>query len=476
MPFPVRGASGKCRIKGSVKVPKPPPSPSVRTKRLSAYMAGALGRGLPAKAAEKAKHHILDTLAAAVSGSRLVPGERAISFIRTQGGKKESLVIGTGFVTTAINAALANGMMAHADETDDSHFGANMHPGCVIVPAALAVAERQGRPGRDFLGAVTLGYDVGCRVNQTLGAAALRRRELDSHSFGGTFGAAAAAAALLGLSPRQMRHVLSYAAQQTSGMRTWRRDPEHVEKAFVFAGMPGRNGVTAALMIADGCTGVEDVLTGDPNYPNIHVDRPDRAALTDRLGKHYEIVHTNIKKWSVGSPIQAPLDGVEALMKEGGVGAGDIEKVVIHMPVDAVKTVDNRDMPDINLQHLTALMLIDGTVSFHSSHDYARMSDPDVMALRRKVVLEPSTMLARARPGRQAIVEIRTTDGRKMRRRIRAVRGTADNPMTRKEVEAKALGLIVPILGKRRADKLVAAIWALEKVADVRALRPLLTA
>ena len=272
-----------------------------------------------------------------------------------------------------------------------------------------------------------------------------------------------------------MRFVLSYAAQQTSGMRTWRRDPEHVEKAFVFSGMSARNGVTAALMIDDGFSGVDDVFSGDPNYLDIYVDRPKRKELSAELGKRYEVIHTNIKKWSVGSPIQSPLDGVQSLMHEHGVGADDLESMLIHLPAERVKTVDNRDMPDINLQHLAAVMLLDGTVSFESSHKYDRMNDPATKALRGRISLAGSDMLSRARPGRQAIVEMTCKDGRKLKKRIRAVRGTADNPMTRQEVEDKAVDLIAPVLGSARTRKLVNAIWSLEKRRNVCTLRQLLT-
>jgi len=444
-------------------------------KALSTYMVRAMKKRLPVKVAEKAKHHILDTIAAIISGSKLVPGERAISFVRTQGGKKEALVLGTGYMTSAINAAMTNAIMAHADETDDSHFRANMHPGSIMVPSALAIAERNGLSGEAFMRAVVLGYDVGCRCNLALDAAnTLRRLEFDSHSFGGSFGAGAAAAALLGLNAEQMRFVLSYAAQQTSGMRTWRRDPEHVEKAFVFSGMSARNGVTGALMIEDGFTGVEDVFSGDPNYLDIYVDKPKRKELSSELGKRYEVIYTNIKKWSVGSPIQSPLDGVQALIQKHGISADNMESMLIHLPTERVKTVDNRDMPDINLQHLAAVMVLDGTVSFKSSHDYSRMNDSKAKELRKRISLAGSDMLSRARPGRQAIVEVTRRDGRKFKERIRAVRGTADNPMTQAEVEEKALDLLTPVLGGVRTKKLIRTIWTLEKVRDVRTLRPLL--
>ncbi|MEQ8164542.1 MAG: MmgE/PrpD family protein, partial [Alphaproteobacteria bacterium] len=166
---------------------------SPATKRLSDYMAGARGRKLPAKAAEVAKHHILDTLAAILSGSRLTPGEHGIAFVKSQGGIKEATVIGTRLRSSAVYAALANGIMAHADETDDSHYFANIHAGSMIVPAALAMCEREGTSGETFLKAVTLGYDIGARTNLVLTYEALRKHLYNSHSFGGTIGAAAAA-------------------------------------------------------------------------------------------------------------------------------------------------------------------------------------------------------------------------------------------------------------------------------------------
>ncbi len=133
-------------------------------ERLSAYIVAAGDRQLPQVVSEKAKHHILDTIGAIVSGSRLKLEDWQSDSIRTQGGTSEAKVIGTDILTTAINAAMANGYMAHADETDDSHAPSLTHPGCAIVPAALAMAERQNASGEAFLRAVVLGYDVSARI------------------------------------------------------------------------------------------------------------------------------------------------------------------------------------------------------------------------------------------------------------------------------------------------------------------------
>src|ERR1700730_17897113 len=129
--------------------------------KLSTYMSEASSRALPDDVIEKAKHHILDTFAAMVSGSELPPGRAAIKFARSYGGEKIATVVGSNVMCGAIEAALANGLLAHSDETDDSHAPSESHPGSAAVPAALAVGEQFGIDGTHFVRAGTLGYDVG---------------------------------------------------------------------------------------------------------------------------------------------------------------------------------------------------------------------------------------------------------------------------------------------------------------------------
>jgi 2-methylcitrate dehydratase PrpD len=206
-------------------------------KTLATYIAQASKKPMPKEVVERTKHHLLDTLAAMVSGSRLPPGRAAISYIRTLGGTRQSVVIGSRFVTTAEHAALANGMLAHADETDDSHAPSLTHPGCGVVPAALAMGERERSNGTQLLRAVALGYDVGSRLSLSLHAHDFREAGHSTHTFGPMFGAAAAAGALAKLNYDQCRHLLSYTVQQASGVSCWMRDEEHIEKAFDFGGM-----------------------------------------------------------------------------------------------------------------------------------------------------------------------------------------------------------------------------------------------
>ncbi len=455
---------------------KPAPAISPVMQQLSAYIASALRKPLPKAVAEKTKHHVLDTIAAMVSGSRLLPGRKAISYIGTLAGTKEACVVGSRIVTTAAHAALANGMLAHADETDDSHAASLTHPGCGIVPAALAMAEREHRNGTALLRAVALGYDVGCRLTLCLNPYEFREDGHSTHSFGPMFGAAAAAGALAGFNQRQTRHVLSYTAQQASGVSCWMRDEEHIEKAFDFGGMPARNGVAAATMVAHGFTGVEDVFAGERSFFVAYGRAPNPQELVRELGASYEIMNTNIKRWSVGSPIQAPLDSLLEIIRAHHVKAEDVEKLVVRVAHQGANTVNDRAMPDICMQHMCAVMLLDGTVTFNSSHDDKRMRERKVLALRRRVELLGDDALTKAMPSRQGIVELKLRNGREIRHHTRAVRGTSDNAMTRDEVDFKSHDLLAPVLGKDRARKLCDAVWNLEKLADARKLRPLLQA
>ena len=446
-------------------------SPAMR--RLSAYIAAARGQLLPAAVVEKARQHILDTFAAMISGTQLPPGEFAVRYVGSLGGTRQASVVGARILTSAVNAALANAMLAHADETDDSHAPSRTHPGCAVIPAAVAAAESVHASGEAFVRAVVLGYDVAARVNYALDPEALAASLRGTHSIGGTFGAGAAAAAILNLDERQARHMLSLCAQQASGVGCHVRDPEHMEKAFDFGGMPARNGITAAMMVAAGMSGVDDVFSGERNFLDAFAAHPDLAQLSDALGQRFEILDCNIKKWPVGSPAQAALDAVTVLMEKERLGPSDVESMEVHLPGRSARTVDNAPAPNLNLQHLIALLLVDGALTFASIHNHARMEHPEILALRKRIVLIESDELAKARPRRQAIVVAKTRDGHTLSHRTFAVRGTADNPMTQAEVEAKALGLIEPVIGRARAKAILRALSTLEGVPDIVTLRRL---
>ncbi len=441
---------------------------------LSTYMSEASARALPDEVAEKTKRHVLDTLAAMVSGSELPPGRSALAFAKEYGGKEVATVVSSKLLCGPIEAALTNAMLAHSDETDDSHPGSQSHPGCAVIPAAFAVGEQFGISGSLFLRAVSLGYDVGTRFTIIVGERYESETHRSTHSIAPLFGAAAAAGCAAGFQAGQMRLLLGYTAHQCSGLTSWRRDSEHVQKAFVFGGMNARSGVTSALLVHGGWTGVEDILTGTDNFFQAFEPAADPAGLIDKLGERFEIMKANIKKWSVGSPIQAALDGIEILRAEHPFRADEVQEVTVRLATDEANIVNNREIPGICLQHMVAVMLLDKTVTFRSAHDTARMKDPEILRERAKVQLIKDEELQNLMPLRVAEVDIKLADGRRLTKRVDNVRGTPENPMTREEVVAKAKDLITPVLGVAGASKLVERVMNFENIKDIREMRPFL--
>jgi 2-methylcitrate dehydratase PrpD len=438
-------------------------------------MAQALHQPLSDQVAEQAKFHLLDTYAAIISGSELPPGKAGISFIQRQGNTGKCTVIGSKLKASPADAAMANGMMGHADETDDSHNRSRSHPGCSVVPAATACAELFKISGEHLLKAVALGYDIGTRVVMAMGGPEFSyTSHKSSHSIAGIFGSAAAAACVAKLSAQQMRWVLDYTAQQSSGIYAWGRDTDHIEKAFVFGGMPAKNGITSALLVENGWNGINDIFTGADNFFDAYAPNADRSLLIDGLGKRFEITQTDIKKWTVGSPIQAPLDALELIQKKHPFNLEQLDKVFVRLEPATAKVVNNRDIPDICLQYMMAVMLLDKTASFKAAHDTDRMQDPQIMAQRAKVDLISDQSLKEFMPVRVAIVEVLLKNGSRFSERVQAVRGTPRNPMSQQEITNKARDLIEPVLGKSTSEELIEKVLHIEAVHHMDELSRLL--
>jgi 2-methylcitrate dehydratase PrpD len=345
-------------------------------------------------------------------------------------------------------------------------MGISYHPGNSAVASALAVGEQFNVSGMHFLRAVVLGYDVGGRVLRTL------QPGLDSHkstfALGGVFGATSAAACSASLTEQQMRWALSYAAQQYSGLNaTFPRDLDHIEKGFDFAGMPARSGVTAVELVHSGWNGVNDIMSGPENFLSAHNQAANPAQLVDQLGEHFYMMDAGIKRWTSGGPSQEPLYAMEALLKRQPIDPNKVQEVILRAVRGHDNNTDNGGWPDLNVQYMMALMLIDKKATFKSIHDKARMQDPAIVALQKKVRLEPGF------PGRKdPQIQITLVDGTRLVQED--VPTYFQNPLTREQVIAKARDLMTPVIGEASTSRLIDRVLDLEKIKDIHELRPLL--
>ncbi|HKE39241.1 MAG TPA: MmgE/PrpD family protein [Casimicrobiaceae bacterium] len=440
------------------------------TGRLAAYMVASRDRVLPDRVLLDAKHRILDTVAAMVSGSALPPGVMATRFIRTQGGTAEASVLASNIKTTAINAALVNGMLAHADESDDFEAVTKAHPGSATVPAALAMAEKEHRGGLEMIRAVALGYDVGCRFLLALGPDLVRRTHRGAEGYSATMAAMAAAASLARFDENRMRYAISYAAQQVSGLWSWVDDNDHIEKAFDFGGMGARNGVTAAVMVQAGFTGVHDVLGGTHNLIQALSTEPKPEALLADLGSRYFVSESGIKTFPVGYPNQAPLDAFLKLSREHDLTPAKVDRIVVHLPEDAVRIVSNSQMSDVNCQYLMATALVDGGVSFAHAHSREHMTEPQIRAAMERINVIGDPKLNDPAAPRGGLVEVVLKDGRTVSKHTRFPPGTKENPLDTETLNAKARDLMVPVMGSQRTEAAIRQLNQLEQVEDMSEL------
>jgi 2-methylcitrate dehydratase PrpD len=443
---------------------------------VAAYVAGEEAGRIPENVAARAKLHILDALGAMVSGTLLKPGRLIVDFVRKQGGGAEAMVVASTLRTNRVNAALANGTLAHADETDDTHFPTQTHPSAIAVPAGLAIGEQQRCSGKELIAAVVLGYDILCRVCRTFDRKWMQDRCLNPGSICGGFGAAATACRLLKLPVTQVRYALAFAATQASGLTTWRQDPEHIDKALCHSGIPARDGVTAALWAQSGMTATGDIFAGPDNFLRPFAQPSNTAELTRELGSRYEIMETGIKIYPGGQPMQATLTGYFRLVQENRLTGENIRKITVRLPESQSRTINDRHMPDINCQYLLSVAMLDGKVDFHSAHDFERMQNPQVLELKKRVEIIADPELTRKHPAiRSAIVEITTSDGRLLTTLVDRLPGAPYNPLSAQEVEEKFMSLSAPVLGEGRAKSVARTCLELENLSAIASLTALLS-
>jgi 2-methylcitrate dehydratase PrpD len=447
--------------------------PEIRA--LCTHVVSARTRPLPEEVRWRAKQHFLDSLAAVVFGSSRPAGRAALAWmdLAYPGVAGPASVLGTSRTGPPIVVAQVNGTAGHADEVDDSHAPSLSHPGCSVAPTIVAVAQEAGATGAEAIAAYVCAYDVGCRIGRATGSA-FRDRSLgrwSSHSVIGTWCSAAAAGALYGFDEDQVRYLFSHTSQLTSGVTTWVRDQSHVQKAFVFGGMPATHAMQAASLARAGLDGVDDPFSGAPNYLDALSDAPDLEALTAGLGTTFEVMQATIKKYAVGSPSQAAVEATVQLLAEHVLKWEEITGIEVALPAESAVVVDNRMMPNVNVQYLVAATLIDGGFSMRMSNDAARLSDPVVQGLMARISLSPEGAFAHQRAAR---VTVATAGGETISQTVRDVRGTAANPMSFDEVRMKAEDLLGSVLGAEQARAACDLVTRLEEVDDLRQLVALL--
>jgi 2-methylcitrate dehydratase PrpD len=445
--------------------------------RLAEYVATAMD--FPADVVERARLAILDTIGCIVAATEAAPGRLIVQHVAQHGARGKSTVIGRSTLMAAGDAALANGTLGHMLELDDGHRPSGNHLGCVIVPAALAVAEEVGASVEACLEAIVVGYDVMGRVGE---ATLLPRRRSPFHGTGttGVFGAAAVAARLHGLDRMRTAQALAIAGTAAAGLR------ESTDTGMackpLHAGRAARNGIDSARLASAGYEGPLTIFEGRYGFCVATCAEPRPELICQDLGERFAIQESGIKVHATCGMLFNVLDGVLDLRREHGIHDPRPTAIRVSIPsslLDDVAFARRRPQTGGEAHHsvpyAVAVALIDGEVSPRQMTP-DKLSNSVVAELERIVELVPDEEV-------DAIVEQTKDDpfyfhptsveidhnGRTYRSLNRSPLGydAANRPLTRDDVVHKFRSSAGGIIGEVAAATITQRVLALDGSSEV---------
>lgn len=443
------------------------------TRQLAGWAANLKYGRLSREVIEKTKICILDTLGCILNGSTQPWGKIIAKYAKAVGGKSESVLVGTSQKVSAGNAALAHGTMAHAFEADDVYIPAIHHPGAVVVPAALAISEREGSSGKELIAAVVAGYEVMNRIGRAFTESHLLRGFFPTGT-NGTFGAAAAAGRLLNLTEAQMVDTLGIAGNQSAGIFEGVKEGR-MTKRFG-SGRAAQSGLLAGDLARLGFTGPTSVVEGEWGYLRVYSDRWDIASVTDELGKTYTLMETTFKPYPCCKALHAAIDGVLGLKAQTPMDPDQVGEVVIGGYEKLVKMHDIYEpstsmAAQFSIPYVVSYAFLKGRPGLEAFTDQA-IREGQVLAFARKVKTVVDPEVAPHFPANEpAKVTINLVGGgHQYSQTVIHSKGTPQNPMTPEEFGAKFKAFAAPILSLKEAERVIETIQGLEELKKVSQL------
>lgn len=436
-------------------------------ERFAAFAESFRKKPIEPEVLHHAKRAVIDWHAALFPGSVVPPAtllERALAEEIGREGDGNEARLADGRRAGVRAAALINGAAAHTVEVDDIYRDGIYHPGAPTIAAALALAQAKGVSGEQFLRAVIVGYEISTRIAGAMGRAHYKYW----HNTGtiGCFGAASAAAGVLGLDSKRFAHALATVATFAAGLQqAFRTDsmskPMH-------AGRAAEAGVTAALAAAEGVTGALDIMEGEAGFGRAMGEGPDWERALATLGEDFHICRMTFKNHACCGHAFAAIDGALALKERMGVAAGEIARVRVGgyratLEVAGIAEPATAAEARFSTSYLVATALTHGSVRL-AAFEPQRLEDEGTRALMKRVELALDPALDAAFPAQRAArVAIEARDGRRSEHLQRTRKGDPDLPLSDAELEGKYLELVSPVLGEEQSRALLARLWKLER-------------
>jgi 2-methylcitrate dehydratase PrpD len=452
------------------------------TAELAAFAARIDAGRLPSEVMARTRLLVLDLLGNIVrarhdaeSTPSLLAAARALGV-----AAGNNTVFGDAARYTPAGAAFLNAALGHSLDFDDTHAAGSLHPGCPVIPAALAAGEMTGAPGPVVLAAIVAGYEVTCRVALALPAAEHYARGFHPTATCGVFGAAAAAARVFGLDAAGVESALGIALSQSAGSLQFLANGAWTKRFQV--GWAAMSGLAAAVLAREGFKGAAEALEGKHGFLRAYAPSPNPARAVQALGAEWELMQTAVKPYPSCRYGHAGIDAALAWHTESGIDPARIERVrygtsasgmtLVGDPV--AKRQDPRNVVEAQFSgpFVIATGLLTGRMGWDS---YGLLHDQAIRALLPRITCEPDDDVQREFPANMAGKLTVVADGKSWERFVRVPTGEPANFMTDAELRAKFAGLAAPILGEERAERLVDAALALDAVPNLGGLMRLAT-
>jgi 2-methylcitrate dehydratase PrpD len=424
---------------------------------------------LPTEVIEKAKHCIMDTIGCSLVGIAVTDHAKIlVELIKELEGKPEATIIGDGFRTTAVNAALANGTSAHSLDLDDAHRESFFHVGVGSIPSVLALAEKKSCNGKEIITAIMAAFEVSIRLALAVNPS-LRLRGFHTTGTCGTFGGAIGAGKILGLDEEQMVSALGHAGTQAAGVIQFFDDGDMSKR--ILPGKAAANGIFAALLAQRGYVGPYRILEGRYGFPAVLAGEYKPEVMCEGLGEKFRIMDVGLKIHAACRYAHTPIDAALLLatkyrIKPKDVQGGEIRACKIS--VDQLKKQDVSTLLDGQMSGPfgVALAIAHGKAGYKDFHQGIREQTVLNLAGKIKMVEDPQLGLK----DRTAVVKITTKDGRTYSQEVTLAKGEPEVPLTSEEIEGKFMELASTALDTEKVKSALQLLNDLENVKDISEL------
>ena len=441
------------------------------SEELASFAARLEFADIPQAVVRRAEDLLLDWVASALAGKGARAVESIERFAREMGpaaGASEVLI--SRRTTSPLFAALVNAASSHYAEQDDVHNGSVFHPGTVVFPPVLAIAQATRCSGREMLAAVVAGYEVGIRVGEFLGRS--HYRTFHTTGTAGTLAAAAAAGRSLRLAPAQMLDAFGSAGTQAAGLWEFLRDA--ADSKQLHAAKAAADGLLAAYLARDGFTGAKRILEGAQGMAAGMSTDAVVAKLNDRLGERWALLETSFKFHACCRHTHPAADAMLEVVDAHRLGSAQIARVVAHVHQAAIDVLGPVVNPTTVHQAKFSMGTVLGLIARYRRAGLTEFAehfnDPEIASLRDKVRMVVDAEVDRAYPERWlGKVTVETVDGRTLSARVDSPKGDPDNTLTRAELEEKALRLADWRGGAttQEVQAAIATIWKFSEIGTV---------